>query len=220
MATIRLPDSPPACTALSLCVQNRRATSGSLLSAPFGGKESLLASPPAGRSARNRRLTTTFRSLRMAARFQATVPRSKLPACRFDAPLRLLRTRSVDYSRRPSRLATGKVGINAANPLPDSDSTVPASPRTSRSPPGLRPSGSPRRPICCRKARLPNPPDCPSLPAGSILLVHLRITVPGSLRFRRPAVPRRFADSFACRQAAGQLAWLFSSFILRRWNPA
>ena len=28
------------------------------------------------------------------------------------------------------------------------------------------------------------------------------------------------ADSSAYRPASGQLAWLFSSFILRRWNPA
>jgi hypothetical protein len=137
---------------------------------PFGGDESLLADPPAGSSARNRRLTTTFRSLRTTSRFRATVPRSKLPACRFGTPLHLLRTRSAGYSRRPCRLASGTVGINAANPLPDSGATLPAAPQTFRSPPGPCPSGSPRRPICRRKARLPNPPDLPSLPASSIFI--------------------------------------------------
>ena len=43
-------------------------------------------------------------------------------------------------------------------------------------------------PICRRKARLPDLPDCPSLPASSIFIVGLRITAPDSLYFRRPAV--------------------------------
>jgi hypothetical protein len=45
--------------------------------------------------------------------------------------------------------------------------------------------------VCCLPVRLTNPPDLPSLPATlSFFKCGCRITVPGSLRFRRLAVPQ------------------------------
>jgi hypothetical protein len=92
------PDSPPACTALSLAVRSverpRLAPRRLFSSAPDHGPPFRLLTP----STRGLRLATTFRSPGMTARFQATTPRSKFPAYCFLAPFDCSEARSADCS--------------------------------------------------------------------------------------------------------------------------
>jgi hypothetical protein len=56
-------------------------------------------------------------------------------------------------------------------------------------------------------------------------IVMVRVAITSNRTLKVLAVPgdspsvSPSSDSSAYRPASGQLAWLFSSFILRRWNP-
>jgi hypothetical protein len=126
--------------------QNRRTVSGLLPGAPFQARR--INAPRAvcwPDSVRSRRLVTTFRSLGTTACFQTTIPRSKLPACYFNAlPNRL----SGPFDRPlplPRRFAPGPVGIKAVGPFPGSRLSTSRPSSNLHSPLGaLTPAGSER----------------------------------------------------------------------------
>jgi hypothetical protein len=126
--------------------QNRRTVSGLLPGAPFWAHR--INAPRAvcwPDSVRSRRFVTTFHSLATTACFQATIPRSKLPACYFNA---LPNRSSEPFDRsllRPRRFAPGPVGLIAGGPFPDLQLGTSESASNLHSPLGaLTPAGSKR----------------------------------------------------------------------------
>ena len=141
---------------------------------------------------RSRLLETAFRSLATTAHLQATITRSKFPACFFDAPPDLL---PASRPCTPQPLAVCTRGKHASSHKTRSQTQtrhfrpLPGSPLPFGTFQSLRIDAF--NPVRYRKAHLPDTPDCLSLPATAALLKsRLQINVPGSLRFRRPAVPQ------------------------------
>jgi len=88
------PTPPPACPAQSFAT---RIADGDFSAPRYSFCKSRISASKAAdtRSGWNRPLATTFRSPVTTARFQATIPGSKFPACRFDALLDLPQARSA-----------------------------------------------------------------------------------------------------------------------------
>jgi hypothetical protein len=149
-----------------------------------------------------------------------------------NVPGLLLRSvcRPLPLPVRPAGSATW-IGLPQPTPLP----RLPARCRFRFRLPDCSPASTPLRdfylprdqsvPLVGRPAAyLPNPPDLRSLPAALNYLTStgLRITVPGSLRFRRLAVPRtswnlpQYAPTADFRQRLFDPGVNFSSYYLRR----
>jgi hypothetical protein len=147
---------------------------------------------PASFPSWNRYLEAAFHSPETTARFQATISRSKLPTCSFDALpyIRLARSDSDSLTHPGSPRCTQDQHQNPVARL------LPGTPNRSsdlHSPSG--PFGPLRikafNPIPGQEVHLPSAPDCPSLPGiESILLVRCQITAPGPLSVQWLAVPQ------------------------------
>ena len=114
---------------------------------------------------RGRMLASAFRSPATNPAFTVSIPGSTFLACRFASLPAASTTRSTLRSATDPRVAPGTGNINAHCPLP---LPLPASPAAA-------PASTPHQdcyiptdqsvlPVCCKLARLPNPPDSRSLP--------------------------------------------------------
>ena len=167
------------------------------LSAPrvvfFAPPGSMLPGPPQLSPSRDRSLVTAFRSPATAARFRASIPGSTLPAYYFAALTQWL---PCPFGLSAPLPDPGLLPVRAASP-PQARYSFPTRSGSLLPWPPL-PSGIVTslgiKAFCQLRrvpVRLPNSPDLRSLPAAfAITRFWLRINVPGSLRFRRLAVPQ------------------------------
>ena len=182
----------------------------------------MLPGSPASFSGRNRHLEAAFHSPGTTACLQATIPRSKLPTCFFDA-LPFVRLTRSDYDSLTRPGSPRCAQDQYRNPVALLTSGI-----SNVSPDLHSPSGpfEPLRikafnPVPRRKVRLPSAPDCPSLPGiDSILLVPIPDQRFRLAKRQRLAVPQTswnhcHHDSFRLLQSNENLIsiWFSTDFI-------